>query len=156
MPDHEQVVTAVSGLQLARGSGTGPALTTALNAVLRGTPPASNTTQAQIVLLSDGDNGAPVADALAALNAAHVPVSTIAYGTAGGDPAALAQIASATGGTTYTAQTAAQLRSAYDGIGGQVVADQGRSDIADLFAGIAVLLMLGTAVPSLAWFSRLA
>jgi Ca-activated chloride channel family protein len=167
---HEQVATAVDRLTMSGGTAMGDALRTALTAVLTGVT-ASNNPAARIVLLSDGGSttGSPLQDAVAAVAAAHVPVSTIAYGTDHGvvvangrtyqvpvDTATLASVAAGTGGTAYRAASAADLRSVYSDIGTQLVTDTARTDIADLFAGVAVLLLLGTAVPSLAWFARLA
>ncbi|MDT7548488.1 MAG: Ca-activated chloride channel [Actinomycetota bacterium] len=167
---HEQVATAIDGLGLSGGTAMGDALQASLAAVLRGAA-ASDNPAARIVLLSDGGStaGSPLDDAVSAAAAAHVPVSTIAYGTADGvvisnghtfpvpvDTATLAAIASATGGTAYRAASAADLRSVYSDIGTQLVTDTARSDIADGFAGVALLLLLGTALPSLAWFARLA
>jgi Ca-activated chloride channel homolog len=167
---HEQVATAIDTLGLSGGTAMGDALRTALGAVLRGVA-ASDNPAARIVLLSDGGTttGSPLADAVSAAAAAHVPVSTIAYGTADGvvisnghtfkvpvDTASLAAVADGTGGTAYRAASAADLRSVYSDIGTQLVTDTARSDIADGFAGVALLLLLGTTIPSLAWFARLA
>ena len=108
-------------------------------------------------------------DAIASAADAKVPVSTIAYGTAGGtvvsggrtfqvpvNAETLARVANGTGGTAYDAATASQLNSVYDDIGTQLVTDTAREDIADTVAGVGLVLLLLTALPSLAWFARLA
>jgi Ca-activated chloride channel family protein len=169
--EHEQVVAALDGLNMTGGTAMGDAITTSLRAVLRGVPAGEDDPAARIVLLSDGDSttGGSVDDAIAAAAAARVPVSTIAYGTPDGvvvsngrtfqvpvNTATLERVAAGTGGTAYTAATAAELRSVYDDIGTQLVTDTAREDVADVLSGVALVLLLATAVPSLAWFSRLA
>ena len=126
---------------------------------------------ARIVLLADGASttGTALEQAVSTVAAARVPVSTIAYGTPDGvvvangvtyqvpvDLVALQQVADATGGTAYEAATAAQLRDVYDDIGTALVADTRREDVADVFAGLGLVLLAGTAVPSLLWTARLA
>jgi Ca-activated chloride channel family protein len=153
----------------------GDALTTALAAV-RSDIGSSATTgskapAARVVLLGDGDSttGRPVATAVQDLAAAKVPVSAISYGTAGGtvtyagrtiavpaDPRAFERIATSTGGKAYAAQNAAQLSSVYSDIGSQVVQETRRRYLADLAAGLGLLLLLGAAVPTLSPRSALA
>ena len=175
--DHERVAAAVDDLELTGGTAAGDALQLSLDAVLArlATAPAGQSgaaaPPARIVVLADGDSttGATLEQASAVVADAGVPVTTIAYGTADGvvvaggvtydvpvDTEALARVAETTGGTAYTAASAGQLREVYDDIGAVLVADSSREDVADLFAGLGVVLLLGTAVPSLALTSRLA
>lgn len=170
--EHETVATAVDGLTMSGGTAAGDALATALNAVLAELDAAADDAQpaARIVLLSDGDStvGTPLAEAVEIVVAARVPVSTIGYGTQDGvvvangvtyqvpvNLTALQQVADATGGTAYAASTADQLREVYDDIGSALVAETEREDVADLFAGLGLVLLVGTAVPTLVWTSRL-
>ena len=169
--EHEQVADAVDTLSMSGGTAMGDAITTSLRAVLRGIAPGTTDPAARIVLLSDGDTttGGSLDDAIQATVDAHIPGSTIAYGTADGivvqngrtyqvpvNTATLERVAASTGGTAYTAASASELRAVYDDIGSQLVTDTAREDVADVFAGFSVLLLLGTALPSLAWFARLA
>src|SRR3954447_8155753 len=169
--EHEQVAAAVDKLTLAGGTAMGDALELSLQTALRGIQPGPDGPAVRIVLLSDGDSttGTPSDDAIASAVGAKVPVSTIAYGTAGGtvvsggstfqvpvNPETLARVANGTGGTAYDAATASQLSDVYEHIGTQLVTDTAREDIADTVAGIGLVLLLLTAIPSLAWFARLA
>src|SRR6266536_576445 len=121
---------------------------------------------AHIVLLSDGGNttGRPIEQAAQAAAEAHVPVSTIAYGTPDGrlgdrpvpvDPAALRQLAEATGGTFYQAASGEELQHVYQDVGTSIGFRTERRDMSSWFVGLALLAALGAAVPSLFWFSRL-
>jgi Ca-activated chloride channel family protein len=168
---HEEVAAAVDRLTMSGGTAMGDALAMSLRAVLQGVQGNPADPAARIVLLSDGDNttGTPLDDAVAAVADANVPVSTIAYGTPNGvvvangrtyqvpvNKATLAGIASATGGIAYDAASASELGAVYADIGSQLVKDTARVDVADVVAGGALALLLLTAVPSLAWFARLA
>jgi Ca-activated chloride channel family protein len=127
---------------------------------------------AAIVLLSDGSSTegkvGPVTAAKRA-KAQGVPVYTVALGTRGGtikdpatggtvsvapDPSALARVAKAGGGQSYTARNALQLRSIYAGIGKKVGTEQQEQDLGVGFLGLATLLMLGSTGLSLRWFRR--
>ena len=130
-----------------------------------------------IVLMSDGsptigENGmsptASVTTEAAAAKAAGVKINTIAFGTANGtvtingetipvpaDPAAMAQIASATGGRTFTAQSADQLKSVYNEIGRAVGYDVQHRDITAWFIGIALVMLIIAAAGALTWSQRL-
>ena len=104
----------------------------------------------------------------ATVAAAGIPVSTIAFGTpdattlvdgvetpVGADLSALRDVAETTGGRAYDAGSADELREVYGDIGSALVPEPGREDVSDLFAGLGLALLLGTAVPSLLWSSRL-
>src|SRR3954470_6270611 len=168
---HEEVAAAVDRLTLSGGTAMGDALELSLRTAMRGVQTGSGKSAVRVVLLSDGDSttGTPIDDAIASAVDAKVPVSTIAYRTAGGtvvsgrrnfqvplNPETLARVANGTGGKAYDAATASQLNSVYDDIGTQIVTDTAREDIADTVAGAGLVLLLLTAVPSLAWFARLA
>jgi Ca-activated chloride channel family protein len=169
--EHEQVAAAVDKLTLAGGTAMGDALELSLRTALRGVQPGPDGPAVRIVLLSDGDSttGTPLDAAIDSAVGSKVPVSTIAYGTPDGtvvsggrtfqvpvNPETLARVANATGGTAYDAATAGQLSEVYEDIGTQLVKDTEREDIADTVAGGALVLLMLSAVPSLAWFSRLA
>ncbi|GAC1611244.1 MAG: VWA domain-containing protein [Mycobacteriales bacterium] len=166
---HERVAAAVDEQALSGGTAMGDALLVALRAVLAAVPPGPHPA-ARIVLLSDGGSttGTSLSVAIAQVARAHVPVSTIAYGTPAGvvryqgrvypvpvDPAALSLVAAGTGGAAYDAATADQLRAVYAGIGSSLAVEVARTGIADRFAGAALLLLVATAGASLVWFGRL-
>ena len=122
---------------------------------------------AHIVLLSDGDNttGRPVEEAAQAAVDAHVPVSTIAYGTPNGtlhgkpvpaDTNLLRQLAETTKGKFYQAASGEELRGVYADVGSSIGFRTQRKDLSVFFVGLALLAALAVAVPSLLWFARLA
>ena len=132
---------------------------------------------AAIVLLSDGTSTSgrdPVAAAQAAAQARSVPVYTVALGTDAGtitvhrrrgggtrtervppDPPSLAAIAQASGGKTYTAQTATRLDEIYESLGSQLGRKDQKRQITSAFAGGGLLLLLVGVALSLRWFGRL-
>ena len=117
---------------------------------------------------TDQSPSASVASEAAAAKAAGVKINTIAFGTPDAtvtiqgevipvpaDPAAMSQIASTTGGHTFSAQTAGQLKSVYNEIGRAVGYDVQHRDITDWFIGIALALAVAAAVGALIWTQRL-
>ena len=112
----------------------------------------------------------PVAAALSAASAAkqaNVKIDTIAYGTPDGaitiqgqtvgvpaDPATMSQIASTSGGQTFTAQTASQLSSVYNQIGRAVGYDVHRRPIAAWFTAAALFIALAGGIAALIWTQR--
>ena len=170
--DHDVVAAAVEGLPLTGGTAAGDGLLLSLEAALSALGPGADAEEpaARIVLLADGDStvGTSLEEAAATVAAARVPVSTIAFGTpdattvvdgvetpVGADLSALREVAATTGGEAYSAGSAAELREVYDGIGSALVPEPGREDVSDVFAGLGLALLLGAAVPSLLWSSRL-
>ena len=124
------------------------------------------------MLLSDGKTtvGTPDSEAARIAAEAHVPVSTIAFGTEDGrirspdtgtyisvpvDEEALAKIADTTGGSSFGAQSTAELKSIYSDIGSAVGYEKAPREITRLFVGLAMLAALMTAALSLTWFQRL-
>ncbi len=103
----------------------------------------------------------------------HVPVYTVVLGTdqgtitvprAGGgtatrtvppDPASLAQIAQASGGKAYTAQTATRLNEIYKSLGSQLGREQQKRQVTSAVTGGGLLLMLAGVAMSLRWFGRI-
>ena len=105
---------------------------------------------------------------VAAARQAGVKINTIAFGTQNGelalggrtilvpsDPPAMAQIASDTGGRTFTAQSAGQLKSVYSQIGRVVGYDVHRHEITAWFTGIALAFAIAAAVTALIWTQRI-
>jgi Ca-activated chloride channel homolog len=166
--DHASVAAELDDLNLFGGTALGDAILTSLAAMSRTGNEDANA--ARIVLIADGGSteGSPVETGIQAAVDAGVPVTTIAYGTAAGvvesqgrqvpvpvDPVVLQQIADATGGKAYEAATGDQLAEVYADIGTDVVQERVTQDLASRFAGVAGLLLVLTAVPSLLFSSRL-
>ena len=176
--DTAPVLTALKSLTVGGGTATAAGITTALSAI--SSVPKGSTDKpapAVIVLMSDGtptisdgdtDPVAAADSAAAEAKNQSVPIDTIAFGTANGtvdlqgqqipvpsDPAAMAQIASESGGQTFTAETASQLGSIYDQIGRDVGFTTETKDLTAVFAGVALLMALLAAAGALIWTQRL-
>src|SRR5829696_4118696 len=117
--DHDAVREALQSVRAAGTTATGDAIKAALGSI-KGDAPAA------IVLLSDGKSvrGSDPLDAAQAARARHIPIYTVALGTARGtidggrpvppDPQTMAQIARATGGRAFTAATVGDLDELYE------------------------------------------
>ena len=169
--DHPAVARGIDALALGPSTAIGEAVFAALSAVetvpgADGAPPPP----ARIVLLTDGTNtvGRDVALAAAAANDAGVPVSTISFGTADGvvdvqgeqvpvpvDVESMRQLAEATGGSAFTAESGEELREVYDDIGEQVGTTTERREVTDAVTGLGLALVLLAGAASLVWTSRL-
>jgi len=157
------------------GTATGNAIDTAVNVLNRAPKLNGKRPPAALVLLSDGASTRgrdPVAAAQAARKL-HIPVYTVALGTQNGtitvpkrgsgtqlqrvppDPQSLAQIARASGGATFTAQSASGLKQVYEKLGSQLSHKKQKQQITTAFAGAAALLLLAGLGMSLGWFGRL-
>jgi Ca-activated chloride channel family protein len=176
--DRATVLAAITGLQAGGGTATAAAINLALKAI-SAVPVASGGKRASgaIVLMSDGtptigegdlSPQASVTNETAAAKAAAVKINTIAFGTPNGtvtiqgqlisvpsDPAAMAQIAAASGGHTFNAQSADQLKSVYNEITRAVGYDVQHRDITAWFIAIALVLALAAAAGALIWTQRL-
>ena len=171
--DHQQVLAAIDTLQLGEGTAIGDAIVASLDAIKtvpadeEGTPP-----PAVIIVMSDGKTTYGTPDELATARAADagITVSTIAFGTPNGtitlpsertpvavpaDREALAKIARDSGGTAYGAESTAELKEVYKGIGSSVGYVDERRSVVGWFVGLALLAAMVTALGSLAWFQRL-
>ncbi|MDG4765586.1 VWA domain-containing protein [Solwaraspora sp. WMMD406] len=169
--DRPAVTQAIDGLVLAEATATGEAVFTSLEAIrMVPTDGAQGPPPARIVLLSDGyrTSGRSVEEAAAAAAAANVPVSTIAFGTDAGevqiggqvqrvpvDRFALAELADATNGYFYEAASVTELNEVYADMGSSIGQRTVPREITQWYAGVALLLALGSAVLSLLWTSRL-
>lgn len=169
--DHAQVTRAVQDLTLDAGTAIGEAVLSSLGSLDlvpggagQAPPPA------RIVLLSDGTNtvGRPVSAAVQAARDAHVPVSTIAFGTQDGtvvvdgntipvpvDREALKGLADDTGGRAYTAESASALSGVYSDIGSQVGTTREPREVTARFTGLGLLLAAGAAALGLLWGTRI-
>ncbi len=166
--DHEALRVGLARLHTRPKTAIGEAVFTSLAAIANLDPQAAeDPPPAHIVLLSDGGNtaGRPVEQAAQAAVDAHVPVSTIAYGTANGrlgkqpvpvDTILLRQLAETTKGTFYQAASGEELQQVYSDVGSSIGFRTERKDMSVWFVGLALLAALAAAVPSLLWFARLA
>lgn len=176
--DHSTVLAAIDRLQIGPGTATADAIDASLDAI-RAVPPAADgsTAPAVVVLMSDGtptvgrDDLSPeqaVDQASDAARAANVPVNTIAFGTSRGtvevqgesvsvpaDPDAMAKIASETGGRTFTAENASELKSVYEQIQKAIGFDVRKTDISAWFTVIGLVLAAAAVAAALVWTERI-
>jgi Ca-activated chloride channel family protein len=169
--DHASVQSAVRRLRLGPSTAIGEAVFASL-AAIESVPgePGQEAPPARIVLLSDGTNtqGRPVPTAADAAYDAGVPVSTIAYGTEDGvvevegelvpvpvDEDALERLATATGGSAFSAASGEELSEVYQDIGSQVGTTTERREVTDVVTGVGLLLAVAAAAGSLLWGARL-
>jgi len=165
-PDHELIRRAVEQLRFRSETALGEAIHASLDALAAddGAGPGG------VVVLSDGASTTGRPDDAAARRAreAHVPVSTIAFGTPGGtvvlggetlpvppDGPALQAIADATGGRSFEAASAAELTEVYRTIGRSVTTVEELQDLTAWFVGAAFAAMLLASTLALVWFGRL-
>ena len=168
--DHAAVTAAVQTLELGPSTAIGEAVFASLAAARSVQPPDGPPPPARIVLLSDGTNtvGREVSAAASAAIDAGVPVSTIAYGTPEGvvevqgqlvpvpvDVQALADLADATGGRAYTAESADELTEVYEDIGATVGTTTELQEVTARVTGLGLLAAFAAAVASLVWSARL-
>ena len=173
--DHSLTVQALNGLRVGGHTAIGSAIARAdaILAALRS--PAGRRIPGALVLLSDGTSNAGLDSVTAARQSArqHIPVYTVALGTAGGtiavpqrkatrtvpvplNPSELQQIARASGGRTFTAGNAGGLRAVYAHLAAQLGHKQVEQQITSTFAGAGLALLLIGGTLSLRWFGRLA
>jgi Ca-activated chloride channel family protein len=167
--NRDDVTRAVNGLQLAESTATGEAIFTSLDAIKQVPPDPAHPRDpppARIVLLSDGfrNVGRGVDEAVAA----KVPIYTIAFGTPFGtvdiegqrtpvpvDEDTMRQIATDTGGRSYTAESGQELEQVYTDIGSSVGYTQEKQEITSWWTGVALLMALCAAGASMLFLGRL-
>lgn len=175
--DRQAVVSAIANLELDKATAIGDAVKLSLDVIEDQAPGADGERpDAAIVLLSDGETtvGMSTEEATALAAEAGVPVSTIAYGTAGGqimvdedgdgigqltavpvNVEELARLAEGTGGLTFTAESAADIDRVYDELSSTIGYEEEPQDVSYRFVGAGLLLMVLAAGLSLRWFGRL-
>jgi Ca-activated chloride channel homolog len=173
--DRSVIRGSLNALAVSGGTAIGDAIVQSTALVQHATARSTSDTAppaAAIILLSDGSSTEGKVGPIVAAKRARsvgVPVYTIALGTSGGtikdpatggtvsvapDPSALARVAQAGGGKSFTARNAIQLRSIYAHLGKTVGTVQKQQDLGVGFVGLATLLLLGTTGLSLRWFRR--
>nr|WP_281381579.1 VWA domain-containing protein [Conexibacter arvalis] len=173
--DRDAAYLAIDRLSVSGGTATGEAIATAVDALKAQPGEGGRRPPSAIVLISDGasTNGRDPLAAAAEAARAEIPIYTVAFGTDHGtittpdprtgesrvervppDAASLQQIARATGGESFTAETAEGLKSVYERLGSQLGSRDEERQITSAFAaGGIVLLLLGAGL-SLRWFGR--
>jgi Ca-activated chloride channel family protein len=178
--DREAARNAIAKMTPSGGTASGEAIATALTSLRANARTKSGAKQqpapAAIVLLSDGKStsGRDAVQAARAAGNAGIRVYTVALGTQSGtitvprkgggtqtqpvppDPQALAQIAQASGGKSFTASTTDGLSEVYQQLGSQLGHKTTKKEITADFAGGGLALLLLGGVMSLGWFGRLA
>lgn len=169
--DHMAVITAMDTLTTRPGTAIGEAVFNSLDSIRSFDQQAvTNPPPSAIVLLSDGDNtsGRSVGEAIEAANRARVPVSTIAYGTRDGtvtidgrpinvpvNRTTMRLLAEGTGGHSYTAESATELRQVYEQIGTSLGWRTVEREIGQWFTIAALGVGILVAASALAFGSRL-
>lgn len=142
--DRAATQRAIDGIELADGTAIGTAIDVSLNAIKQA-PPGDGDKPApgMVVMLSDGTStdGADPRTAAAKARTAKVPVHTISYGKSTGyvdldgkrervppDPAALKEISRITGGRSWSADSADQLKDVYKDVKTQVGHEEVRKE----------------------------
>ena len=174
--DRELVVTALDTLAPGEGTAIGDAVALSLRV---GQPQGENVEAPPraIVVLSDGArDGGQVEPAEAAQQAKRqgVPVHTVLVGTPEGvveeeltggfrriirvppNPETLEQVAATSGGTFFQAPDAEGLQQVYEELGARLGTREEDREITDVFAAIAIALLLAAATISVFLFRRVA
>jgi Ca-activated chloride channel family protein len=169
--DHALDSRALVGLHAFGHTAIGTSLLTAIQ-VLRSIHGANGKrVPAAIILLSDGGSFLGVNPLAVARQAAaeHIPIYTIALGTAHGaipvghrmvpvpvESSELQQIASLSRGRSFTAGDAATVNAIYRGLAMRLGHKHVEHEVSASFAGAGLILLLIGGALSLYWFRRLA
>jgi Ca-activated chloride channel family protein len=168
--DHGAVRTAIRRLRLHSYTAIGEGIFASLDSLQDVPTRSSSRRLAHVVLMSDGDTNTGRSNESAAQAAARarVPVTTIAFGTDDGtiqsgggafsvpvNRDALREIADATEGRFYEAESADELSDVYDNIGSSVGFRTEQREATAWFVGIGLVLLIAGAGASLIWMSRL-
>ena len=170
--EHDTVRSAIDALHAEGGTATGDALTAALDRLEARRAKDGKVAPAAIVLLSDGATTVGSDPLRAAARAAklHIPIFTVALGTADGtvtgpqgeatavppDPETLRQVAARSGATAFTVSDADELDRIYEHLGSRIGTRKEQREVSAAFAAGGLALLLGGLGTGLRWRSRLA
>jgi Ca-activated chloride channel family protein len=172
--DREAVENGLKSLRPAIGTALGDAVTLAVNTA-RGSKTAGPAAPAAVLVISDGAQTVGRSQPVAAARRAgtlRTPVYTIVLGTPDGvierklvggfteitrvppKPEALRAVAQASGGESFTAADADQLKKIYERLGSRLGTRKEDRELTDFFsAGAGLFLLAGVALSTL-WFRR--
>jgi len=173
--DRDAVRASLEALAPSGGTATGEALAAALTSLESQVDERGARVPSAIVLLSDGKqtSGRSPTDMAARAKDLQIPIYTVSLGTAAGtidvetpsgatvsrpvppDPATMDQIATISGGQSFTADDADQLSAAYEKLGSRLSKRNEQRELTAGFAGGALGLVLAGGLLSLYWFRRL-
>jgi Ca-activated chloride channel family protein len=173
--DRQDIAAAIDSMEPSGGTATGEAILAAIRALDRRQGATGQPPPAAIVLLSDGASTTGVDPLQAAREAKRqgIRVYTVTLGTPQGtiqvpregggtetravppDPDSLEEIARASGGRAFTADTATGLAEVYEQLGSQLSHKDEKRQVTSAFAGGGLALLLVAAAMSLRWFGRL-
>jgi Ca-activated chloride channel family protein len=173
--DHSLASSALTQLHAGGHTAIGDAIEAA-TAVLKKTPGLNGKrAPSAIVLLSDGTstNGANPIVVARQVGAQHIPVYTVALGTARGtikvkhgkrtltvpvplSATELGQIAKVSGGRAFTVGDSGKLKAVYTHLASQLGHKHVNHEITQSFAGLGLVLLIFGSAMSLRWFGRLA
>ncbi|MGH3856159.1 MAG: VWA domain-containing protein [Pseudonocardiaceae bacterium] len=170
--DRDQAVRAIQSLRLAESTATGDALAAALGAIdtVNQLIPGVGPPPARIVLMSDGkqNTGRDEFPVAVQAGAAHIPISTISFGTPYGtvaiqgeqvpvpvDDDSLARVAELSGGQFYPAQSNQQIHQVYDTLAQQIGYQTIRRDASKPWVILGTLACLAAAGSALLISQRL-
>lgn len=167
---------AIDAMAVSGGTATGEAIYAAVGSLRQVPGTDGRRAPGAIVLISDGTatSGRNPLSAAALARRLHIPIYTVALGTARGtirvkdargggthvvrvppDPAALAAIARVSGGRAFTAANAGGLSAVYERLGSQLGHRHVKRQVTSAFAAGGIALLLAGAAMSLRWFGRL-
>ncbi|MCW2985518.1 MAG: hypothetical protein JWR63_3088 [Conexibacter sp.] len=177
--DRDALDLALGRLRSSGGTATGEAIQTATRVLQQAPSLNGKKPPSAIVLLSDGASTKGVDPQAAAQAAAKlkIPVYTVTLGTPSGtitvprtpsnpaagtitkpvppDEASLRAIAQASGGKSFSAESASDLSAVYERLGSQLGTKKEPRQITAGFAGAGLALLALGAALSLRWFGRL-
>ncbi|MCB0881160.1 MAG: VWA domain-containing protein [Thermoleophilia bacterium] len=165
--DREQLRHGIEQLVPDGDTAIGDALLTSLRAISESQGGVAVPDSARILLLSDGTNrtGTSLEDAIPQIQAAKVPVYTVALGTPDGtlyngqpvppSPETMKSVAESTGGESFAAEDSASVSDVYRNLGRFIGTVREQHDVTDWFVGAAMALLLASAAAWWRWGVRL-